>query len=219
MFDDRTQRVLALSIGVGSLRIGLGSIGAMLLAGLASCSSAARSDQGTTPGSTSSTEQTPDTAEERKTGVPRAEADLTSADGANIEGKATFVQEPDGVRVVLEVEDAPPGLKGVHVHQNGDCSNIKGESMGPHFAPNVDQHALPSEGDQRHLGDLGNIHVGPEGNGRLEIKVNNASLDENGTTSFLGRSLVVHSGQDSGSVTQPSGGSGAPMACGVIQGS
>lgn len=146
----------------------------------------------------------------------RAEAELQAAEGAKIEGKATFTEEPDGVRVVVELEDAPPGRKGVHVHARGDCSDIKGKSMGPHFAPQAEQHALPSEGEARHLGDLGNIVVEDDGDGRLEIKVPAATLEPDGTASFLGRALVVHSGEDTGSAVQPSGGSGTPIACGVI---
>lgn len=147
----------------------------------------------------------------------KAEAELSAADGTKLEGKATFTQEPDGVRVVLEIEDAPPGKKGVHVHTRGDCSDIKGESMGPHFAPKLERHALPSEGAERHLGDLGNIVVEADGEGRLEIKVPDATLGPDDGSSFLGRSLIVHSGEDTGSSVQPSGGSGTPMACGVIK--
>lgn len=146
----------------------------------------------------------------------RAEAQLTAAEGAEVAGKATFVEEPDGVRVVLELDEAPSGKKGVHVHLRGDCSDITGESMGPHFAPDSEQHALPTEGSDRHLGDLGNIEV-QDGKGRLEIKIPEATLGADDATTFLGRALVVHSGEDTGSTQQPSGGSGTPMACGVIQ--
>jgi Cu-Zn family superoxide dismutase len=145
-----------------------------------------------------------------------AQAELTAAGGAQIDGHAKFIQQPDGVLVVLEVEGAPPGKKGVHVHTRGDCSNVAGDSMGPHFAPKLEQHALPSEGTDRHLGDLGNITVADDGKGRLEIKVPAATLGVDDSTSFLGRALIVHSGEDTGSGAQPAGGSGKPMACGVI---
>jgi len=145
-----------------------------------------------------------------------AQAELTAADGKPIDGHAKFFQQPDGVLVVLEVQDAPPGKKGVHVHTRGDCSDMKNQSMGPHFAPKLEQHALPSEGSDRHLGDLGNITVADDGKGRLEIKVPNATLGADDSTSFLGRALIVHSGEDKGSGDQPAGNSGTPMACGVI---
>lgn len=147
----------------------------------------------------------------------RARAHLTALAGASIAGHAKFFQQPEGVLVVLEVKDAPPGKKGVHVHTHGDCSDPKKESMGPHFAPKLEQHALPSEGSYRHLGDLGNIDVAADGKGRLEIKVPNATLGADDSTTFLGRSLVVHSGEDTGSPAQPAGNSGAPLACGVIR--
>jgi Cu-Zn family superoxide dismutase len=145
-----------------------------------------------------------------------AHAELTAAEGAAIDGHAKFFQQPDGVLVVLEVQGAPPGKKGVHVHAHGDCSDMKNESMGPHFAPKLEQHGLPSEDSERHLGDLGNITVADDGRGRLEIKVPNATLGADDSTSFLGRALIVHSGEDSGSEAQPAGNSGAPIACGII---
>lgn len=146
----------------------------------------------------------------------RASAELSPAGGAAIDGRAEFFQQPDGVLVVVEVRSAPPGKKGVHVHTKGDCSNVEAESMGPHFAPKLEQHALPSEPTHRHLGDLGNIEVAADGNGRLEIKVPSATLGADDSTSFLGRALIVHSGEDTGSAAQPAGNSGKPVACGVI---
>jgi superoxide dismutase, Cu-Zn family len=145
----------------------------------------------------------------------QAEADLRAAKGKKIEGHAKFFQEPDGVLVVLEVADAPPGNKGVSVNTHGDCSNVEKQSMGPHFAPKLEQHALPSE-VPHHLGDLGNISVAGDGKGRLEIRVPSATLGADESTSFLGRALVVDSDEDFGSGEQPAGNSGAPMACGII---
>jgi Cu/Zn superoxide dismutase len=102
------------------------------------------------------------------------------------------------------------------VHTHGDCSNVAAQSMGPHFAPKLEQHALPSEPTDRHLGDLGNIEVTDAGTGRLEIRVPRATLGADDSTSFLGRALIVHSGEDTGSGSQPAGNSGKPIACGVI---
>jgi superoxide dismutase, Cu-Zn family len=145
-----------------------------------------------------------------------ASANLSAADGARIDGHARFFQQPGGVLVVVEVNGAPPGKKGVHVHTRGDCSDIAAQSMGPHFAPKLEQHALPSEPKDRHLGDLGNIDVATDGTGRLEVTVPSATLGADDSTSFLGRALIVHSGEDIGSGAQPAGGSGKPIACGVI---
>jgi Cu-Zn family superoxide dismutase len=147
-----------------------------------------------------------------------AHATLSDSNGAEV-GRATLSQTDDGVKVVLQIENAPPGAKGVHVHEKGDCSNIPGKSMGGHFAPDVKIHALPTEESERerHLGDLGNVDVKGDGTGTLEITIKRANLTPNDTLSYLGRALVVHMGNDQGEVKQPAGDSGTPMACGVIQ--
>jgi Cu-Zn family superoxide dismutase len=150
-------------------------------------------------------------------GATHAEAVLKPAPGVDLGGRATFTEEPDAVLVVLEVKGAPTGRKGVHVHEKGDCSDIQGMSMGSHFSPQSKEHALPTEQSERHLGDLGNIEVHDDGRGRLEIRLERASLQPNNPESLLGRAIVVHSGEDSGRGQQPSGGSGAPLACGVIR--
>lgn len=186
-----------------------------LLLVAASCNRGTRGDDAREPSAASA----PGGAEElAPLSVPlSAQAELRAAEGASIDGRAQFFQRPDGVLVVVEVAGAPPGKKGVHVHTHGDCSDVKGESMGPHFAPKLEQHALPSEHADRHLGDLGNISVAGDGTGRLEIEVPAATLGADASTSFLGRALVVHSGEDTGSAAQPAGGSGEPIACGVIR--
>jgi Cu-Zn family superoxide dismutase len=147
----------------------------------------------------------------------KAQAKLEAADGQQIEGEVELVKTDKGVQVVVEVQDATPGKHGVHIHEKDDCSDIEGKSMGGHFAPKKHPHKLPSEGPERHLGDLGNIEVNPEGEGRLSITVEGATLKPDDTMSFLGRAVVVHMGKDSGAAKQPSGSSGTPIACGAIE--
>lgn len=181
------------------------------------CNRESRGDAVEAPQSSAASPSSLGAPSETPVSVPmQALADLGAAPGSHIDGHARFFQQPDGVLVQLEVSHAPPGNKGVHVHTHGDCSDIPHESMGPHFAPKLEQHALPSEGTDRHLGDLGNISVGADGKGVLEIKVPAATLGSDDSTTFLGRALVVHSGEDTGSGAQPAGSSGAPLACGVI---
>jgi superoxide dismutase, Cu-Zn family len=190
------------------------------LLGAAACNSASRGDDAGAPSGASPTQAPPSPAGSGPVppvSVPmQARADLTAAPGSGIDGHATFFQQPDGVLVQISVQHAPPGNKGVHVHTHGDCSDIRRESMGPHFAPKLEQHGLPSQDADRHLGDLGNISVGADGTGKLEIKVPAATLGADDATTFLGRSVVVHAGEDTGAGAQPAGNSGAPLACGVI---
>ncbi len=130
-----------------------------------------------------------------------------------LDGDAEFEEIAGGVKITVEVEDAPPGMKGVHIHEKGDCSNIEGKSMGEHFSPMNQKHGMPTAGEH-HLGDLGNIDIKKDGDGKLEITVMGANLTEGDPMSFLGKAIVIHQGRDVGS--QPSGGTGKPMACGVI---
>jgi len=147
----------------------------------------------------------------------QATAELKAANGEDLEGKAKFYTTADGVRLVAEIEDATPGKHGFHVHEKGDCSNIKGKSMGGHFSPEKHDHALPTEAGTKHLGDLGNVEVNDQGNGRVEITIPGANLEPNSPKSLLGKALVFHMGEDTGKKVQPSGGSGDPIACGVIE--
>jgi superoxide dismutase, Cu-Zn family len=147
----------------------------------------------------------------------KAKVDLKAAEGNKIDGEAELQETDGGVRIVAEVEDTTPGMHGIHFHEKGDCSDIKGKSMGEHFAPGGHPHALPSEAPMRHLGDLGNIDVSKEGNGKLEITVQNANLKPGDAHSFLGKALVIHEAKDVGHSKQPSGDSGTPIACGVVE--
>lgn len=157
------------------------------------------------------------TASARADDEADAKADLKAADGEETEVEAKFYAVDGGVRVVAEVEDAKPGKHGFHVHEKGDCSDLKGKSMGDHFSPEKHDHALPTEAGTKHLGDLGNVMVDDKGDGRVEITVSGATLEPNGATSFLGKALVFHMSEDTGKKKQPSGGSGDPIACGVIE--
>lgn len=146
-------------------------------------------------------------------GQREAKATFQSAPKMKLSGDAKLEEVATGVKIVIEIENAPPGKKGAHVHEKGDCSDIPGKSMGEHFAPAAAAHALPPN-SERHLGDLGNIDVEQSGKARLEITVPNANLKKDDPMSFLGRALVIHEAEDKGS--QPSGDSGKPMACAVI---
>ena len=137
---------------------------------------------------------------------PRSDSSLT--------GTATFSEEGDGVKVVLKVGNAPPGLKGAHIHEKGDCSAKDGSSAGDHFNPDGHKHARPPD-EPRHLGDLGNIGITPEGVGVLEIVVKGANLKPGDPKSFLDRSVIIHAKKDDGG--QPTGNAGPRIGCGVIK--
>ncbi|MFT3925758.1 MAG: superoxide dismutase family protein [Myxococcales bacterium] len=144
----------------------------------------------------------------------RAEASFEDAPGVKLSGQAKLKEVQGGVQIEVEVENAPSGAKGVHIHQKGDCSDIPGKSMGEHYAVTSPHHGLPTE-SEHHLGDLGNIDVGPNGEGNLIIVVPGANLEPGQDRSFVGKAIVVHESEDVG--VDPSGNSGKPIACAVVR--
>jgi Cu-Zn family superoxide dismutase len=144
-----------------------------------------------------------------------ARAELHDASGKTV-GTASFNQVGSAVRVVLEVQGLPPGPKGVHVHAVGACDPREFTTAGPHFNPGNRQHgALNPQGP--HAGDLPNIVVGADGKGRLESTTELVTLQSGPSSVFDadGSALVVHAAPDDFR-TDPTGNSGARIACGVI---
>jgi Cu-Zn family superoxide dismutase len=128
-------------------------------------------------------------------------------------GEVELSEIAKGVRVYVKVTGAPPGRRGIHIHEKGDCSDITGKSMGNHFAPTGHQHGLPGA-PERHLGDLGNLTVAQDGTGVLDVVVPNTNLKDDDRLSLLHKALVIHQSEDLGD--GPTGRSGAPIACAVL---
>jgi Cu-Zn family superoxide dismutase len=143
------------------------------------------------------------------------EVPLEAKSGSKLTGKAVLTETEGGVHVVLTVEGISPGDHGAHVHDKGDCSAADGSSAGGHFNPQTQDHGLPGA-PKRHLGDLGNITIGKDGKGSLDITAPGANLKANDTASFVGRAIIVHAKKDDGG--QPTGNAGDRIGCGVIKG-
>jgi Cu-Zn family superoxide dismutase len=141
-----------------------------------------------------------------------AKAQLIATTGNKVTGSVMFYAESEGVRVKGEVSGLTPGKHGFHVHQIGDCSSGDGKSAGGHFNPENVNHGSPS-GEEKHIGDLGNIVANSEGLAKVDQLLSFLSLE--GDHSIVGRGLIVHEKEDDLS-TQPTGAAGARVACGVI---
>lgn len=137
----------------------------------------------------------------------------TTAPNVRLMGDAKFYERDGKVRVKVRISDAPAGPHGIHVHERGDCSDLKRKSMGAHFDPDHHQHGLPRSA-KRHLGDLGNIEVDKEGRGELDISVDKATLGGD-ARSFAGKAIIIHKDKDTGAGA--SGNSGDVIACAVIK--
>ena len=127
-------------------------------------------------------------------------------------GIVEFQQAPPGgsgpmtIHVMLMGLDAGP--HGMHVHMGTDCT-APGLHLNPQNAPHGPANAASG---MRHLGDLGNITA--DASGMVDETLRDSLLG--GDTTFIGKVLIVHEGQDDLS-TQPDGSSGQPIGCGVIE--
>jgi Cu-Zn family superoxide dismutase len=138
-----------------------------------------------------------------------ARADVQPLNDGTARGIVEFQSPGNGalaVHVMLMGLDAGP--HGMHIHEGTDCS-APGPHLNPQNAPHGAQNAAAAA---RHLGDLGNITA--DASGMVEEVLRDAQLGADST--FIGKVIVVHRGQDDLS-TQPDGGSGDSIACGVIE--
>jgi Cu-Zn family superoxide dismutase len=148
-------------------------------------------------------------------GTPTATAELRNAQG-QVVAHATFTQTAAGVRIVVDARGLPPGDKGIHIHEVGRCEPPTFTSAGGHFNPGRRQHGLENPAGP-HAGDLPNIRIDAQGTGRLETTTDRVTLASGPTSLFDadGSALVIHAAPDDHR-TDPTGNSGARIACGVI---
>lgn len=146
----------------------------------------------------------------------RAGASLRNAQGQVI-GTVSAARDGNVVRIRLNVHGAAPGTHGVHLHSVGRCDAPDFASAGPHWNPTSHQHGrLNPQGP--HLGDLPNLVVGANGSGRLDFAVPVPAGTVAGANPLLdadGTAVVIHAAADD-LRTDPSGNSGARIACGVL---
>jgi superoxide dismutase, Cu-Zn family len=143
--------------------------------------------------------------------MTKAAAQLESKSGSQVTGMVTFTRVGDEIQVVADIQNLKPGKHGFHIHEKGDCSAADAASAGAHFNPTMKHHGGPAN-LEHHTGDLGNIEADASGKAHLDWK---GKLSFSGKESIIGRSVVVHEKEDD-LKTDPSGNSGARVACGTI---
>jgi Cu-Zn family superoxide dismutase len=146
---------------------------------------------------------------------PQAMAELKNA-GGEVVAKAGFWEEGEGVRIFVQAQKLSPGKHGIHLHATGKCDPPDFVSAGGHYNPLEKKHGLLSAAGA-HAGDLPNLEIGPDGTGTLHYATKLATLGSGPTSLFPagGTALVIHAGPDD-QMSDPSGNSGARIACGVI---
>jgi Cu-Zn family superoxide dismutase len=145
-----------------------------------------------------------------------ASTSMRNAQGQMV-GDAAAARNGNVIKVRVTVRGFTPGTYGVHLHQVGRCDAPDFASAGAHWNPAGRQHGrLNPQGP--HLGDLPNLEVRPNGAGRIDFDVPVPAGTEAGVNPLHdadGTSVVIHAAVDD-ERTDPSGNSGARIACGVL---
>lgn len=143
-----------------------------------------------------------------------ASATLRQANGAPA-GTAQITRSGDKLTVNIALIGLPAGTKGMHLHTAGKCDAPDFASAGGHLNPGARQHGTQNPAGS-HLGDLPNVVINSSGTGAASAELSGASADVLATLFDAdGTAIVVHAGPDDYR-TDPSGNSGARIACGVL---
>ena len=164
------------------------------------------------------------TATEYSSGPDRArvgdfgEATLINAQGRNV-GRAILTQGPTGLLIRIEADGLTPGWHGAHIHATGQC-DAPFTSAGAHInhgEPKAPHGLLNPAGPDD--GDLPNVFADATGQVRAEIFTTEARISSEGPGQWLwdtdGSALVIHANMDD-HTSQPIGGAGDRVACGVM---
>jgi len=147
-------------------------------------------------------------------GRPHAAAILQGSDShPDVTGTVRFYQTNQGVIVCAEVNglplDAAPchdKIFGFHIHKGTNC----GGNMDDPFADAMSHYDPQNCPHPDHAGDLPPL-FGNNGYAYSAFLTNRFTVDE-----ITGRTVIIHDHPDD-FTTQPSGGSGTKIACGVIR--
>lgn len=160
-----------------------------------------------------SKDQTGAGADDPEDVVHKAIAIVHPTKGHNVGGKIEFITENGGVRIVADIQGLKPGKHGFHAHEHGDCSAPDASSAGGHYNPTNKKHGGP-DSPERHVGDFGNLEA--DENGIAHYDRLDKVIELNGKYSIIGKSIIIHADADD-FVSQPTGNSGARVACGLIE--
>ena len=142
-------------------------------------------------------------------GAPMA---IVNASGQSI-GSVRAWQTAGGVSFHIEASGLTHGVHGVHVHAVGRCDPPDFASAGAHWNPAEKKHGINNPAGP-HAGDMPNVEVAA--NGVLSATLTLAGASMASLLDADGAALVIPAAADD-YVTDPSGNSGARIACAVIQ--
>ena len=132
-------------------------------------------------------------------------------------GTASIVVPTNGTPVLrVKLSGLPAGVHGIHIHATGKCEGPAFTSAGGHLNPAGHQHGKDNPAGS-HLGDLPNVTIDGHGNGELaQVLAGDAATLRAQLADADGAAVVVHADPDDYR-TDPSGNSGARIACAVLK--
>lgn len=153
-------------------------------------------------------------------GVPRTRADalpvaLFDAAGRAV-GNVILTADSTGLDLRFDLHDLAPGAHGVHIHAAGRCERPDFLTAGAHLDDGTHRHGHANP-EGWHLGDLPNLEVGPDGTARVTLRVipKGTRFELKRILDGDGSAVIIHAGPDD-ERTDPSGGSGPRIACGIV---
>lgn len=147
----------------------------------------------------------------------KAMADLVNQKGETA-GSVLFEGIEDGVKIKITITKLPAGLHAFHIHETGRSDPPDFKSAGGHFNPYKKEHGFLNPGGP-HAGDLPNIYVKKDGTCDEEIiskRIVLTKAEKNSLFKEGGTAVMIHQNPDD-YVTDPAGGGGTRIACGVIR--
>lgn len=149
-----------------------------------------------------------------------ARAEMRDAAGRDL-GTVNVLFTSSGVRLTGTLAGLPAGTHGFHFHSVGRCEGTLAtpfETAGGHYNPAGREHGTLNPAGP-HAGDLPNAAVDAGGRLALADTGATAAMSEtarNGVFDADGTALILHAQADDYR-TNPSGNSGARIACGVVR--
>jgi Cu-Zn family superoxide dismutase len=150
-------------------------------------------------------------------GTRHARGTFVDASGAAI-GTVRLSEDGHGiVHVKVKVRGLSTGLHGIHIHAVGACDPTF-LAAGGHYNPLGHEHGLENPNGP-HAGDLPNLVVDEHGRGRLNAKTDRVTLSAGPATLFDadGSAFIIHANPDDQVTDAGNGGSGARIACAVVE--
>lgn len=145
---------------------------------------------------------------------PRITAALIDTAGRRL-GEVTASEDAGGAILQVHARGFSPGMHGMHLHADPRCEPPSFQTAEGHLNPGQRKHGRRSPAGP-HTGDLPNLLIGADSVGRVQVRIDGYFLRAGDRSiGAPGVALVIHALPDDES-TDPSGASGARLACALI---